>query len=326
MALVTAQTLIKRMFGKLEVFSPGEAIPAADALDAFADLNMMMGSWALQPLTIPSIARQVFPITADLGSYTIGPGGNLDTPRPNSLTGAALLLNNNTDPVAVTSITRSGFVATVTTTAPHGASDGQNATIAGASPAPFNGTFPITVTGASTFTYVFQGAATNATGTITALFESTESDAVELPCPILTDDARQWQQIKSLPSPLATTVYYDPMFWGGFGRIELWPVPTVSTHALVLYRPYQLSTFSSPTAQYHLPDGADEAIIYNLAVRRAPDYGKGALIQQNGVREMAASTLATYKRGNTKISDLPIDPAFTMSRRGGYNILTDTGG
>ncbi len=323
MALVSAQTLIKRMFGKIEVFQPGESIPADDAQDALAELNMMMGSWALQPYTIPAIAREVFPITADVGVYTIGPGGDFDTSRPTVMpTGAALLLNNNLTPVAVTSITRSGFVATVTTTAAHGASTGQNATIKGATPAAYNGTFPITVTGASTFTYAFQGAAASASGTITVLFESNLSEVVEMPCPVITDDARQWIQIKSLASPLFTSVYYNPTYFGGFGTIELWPIPTESTNALVLYRPLQLSTFTSLTAQYQLPDGVDDAIVYNLAVRRAPDYGK---IPSPIVVAMAGATIGNYKRGNIKMADLPIDPAFTMNTRRTYNIITDQG-
>lgn len=56
---------------------------------------------------------------------------------------------------AISSITWSTNVATVTTTSPHGftESDVINLTIAGAVPAGYNGTFACTITGASTFTY-----------------------------------------------------------------------------------------------------------------------------------------------------------------------------
>lgn len=54
---------------------------------------------------------------------------------------------------AITSLAWSGGVVTATTTAPHGLVTGTNVTIAGAAPAGYNGTFPVTVTGASTFTY-----------------------------------------------------------------------------------------------------------------------------------------------------------------------------
>lgn len=70
---------------------------------------------------------------------------------------------------AVTSITRSGSVATVTTPYDHGFSTGQSITISGATQTEYNGTFTITVIGATSFTYTVTGTpATPATGTITA--------------------------------------------------------------------------------------------------------------------------------------------------------------
>lgn len=68
---------------------------------------------------------------------------------------------------AVTSITRVGAVATVTTTAAHGLFNGDFVTISGATQVEYNGTYVITNVGASTFDYTVAGApATPATGTI----------------------------------------------------------------------------------------------------------------------------------------------------------------
>ena len=67
---------------------------------------------------------------------------------------------------AVTSITSVTTTATVTTTAPHGLTSGASVTISGASPVAYNGTYTITVTGESEFTYVFAGGTSPATGTI----------------------------------------------------------------------------------------------------------------------------------------------------------------
>lgn len=72
------------------------------------------------------------------------------------------------DSEPVSSITRSGTVATVTTTSPHPLETGDDVLIEGASPSSYNGEKTITVTGPSTFTYaVSSGLATPATGTIT---------------------------------------------------------------------------------------------------------------------------------------------------------------
>ena len=66
---------------------------------------------------------------------------------------------------AITSITRSGTLATMTTTTPHGLATGNQITITGNLPTAFNGTYIVTVTGASTLTYVM--ATTPATDALT---------------------------------------------------------------------------------------------------------------------------------------------------------------
>lgn len=67
-----------------------------------------------------------------------------------------------------TTITRSGTVASATTTGSHGFTTGEVVTIQGAVESPYNGAQTITVTGATTFTYTVAGApASPATGTIT---------------------------------------------------------------------------------------------------------------------------------------------------------------
>lgn len=70
---------------------------------------------------------------------------------------------------SVSGITRSGSIATATTAANHGYSTGDLITIAGAAQSEYNGTFQITKTGDTTFTYTVTGTpVTPATGTITA--------------------------------------------------------------------------------------------------------------------------------------------------------------
>ena len=64
----------------------------------------------------------------------------------------------------ISTITHVGAVATLTTASPHGLETGNYVTISGASPSEYNGSFVITKTGASTFTYTMASTpATNAT-------------------------------------------------------------------------------------------------------------------------------------------------------------------
>ena len=72
----------------------------------------------------------------------------------------------------ISSITKSGTTATLTTASPHGLLTNNRVTISGASSSEYNGTFVITKTGASTFTYVMASTpAANATvvGTYTTI-------------------------------------------------------------------------------------------------------------------------------------------------------------
>ncbi len=70
---------------------------------------------------------------------------------------------------AVTSITSVGTLATVTMANPHNLKTGMQVVVSGFTPAGYNGTYTITVTGASTFTYVLAGAlgVTTVTGIVT---------------------------------------------------------------------------------------------------------------------------------------------------------------
>lgn len=79
------------------------------------------------------------------------------------------VLQNGYGSVNVSSITRSGTTATVTTATPHGLSTGDSATIGGAAQADYNIDAVVTVLTATTFTYdVANSPTTPATGTITA--------------------------------------------------------------------------------------------------------------------------------------------------------------
>ena len=85
------------------------------------------------------------------------------------ITALDAILVNGYGQVNVSSITRSGTTATVTTATAHGFSTGDVALIAGAAGAAYNGEFVVTVTGSTSFTYDVAGSpSTPATGTITS--------------------------------------------------------------------------------------------------------------------------------------------------------------
>lgn len=149
---------------------------------------------------------------------------------------------------------------------------------------------------------------------------------VEVPRAVLTDDAWQAIQIKTLRSSQFTDVYFNATYDDDLGTINLWPVPNTDVNQLVIYRQSQIALFPSLSAQVFLPPGAEDAIEYGLARRLLAPFGVTDEGIVGDITDMAAQTLATFKRGNTKLVDMTTDPALTASQRGGYNILTGTGG
>lgn len=82
----------------------------------------------------------------------------------------------------ISSATRSGGTATVTTSAPHRLTDNQRVSIGGVSSSAFNGTFTVTgVTNATTFRYALSGSGSGTGGSITPLnlFISPSSGAMD---------------------------------------------------------------------------------------------------------------------------------------------------
>lgn len=125
---VYALDLITAAFGNLNVFQTGATIPAPMAQDGFLRLNRMIGMWAIQTYTIPSIERHAFPLVANKGGpalpYTIGTGGDFNIPRPPSqghITNVALILGG-TSPAVETArayYTDDGYAAIVIKTLPN---------------------------------------------------------------------------------------------------------------------------------------------------------------------------------------------------------------
>lgn len=108
MPSVTANTLIGNAFTVLNVFLPGESVPAADANAGRTHLNLLLDSWRQQGCTVPVINRSTFATVANQGGpsnpYTIGTGGNFNTTKPPAqwaVTGAGLLLNSSSPAVEI---------------------------------------------------------------------------------------------------------------------------------------------------------------------------------------------------------------------------------
>ncbi|TKI02733.1 hypothetical protein [Martelella alba] len=191
--LSTAETL--PMWGGVGIF---ERIPADGqnplgpvvgraasfaALAGFSVFNQAHNGITTPQSNVPMMAGGMSVSYHRLGSrqrLAVACSAALVAAAPNSATNFAVgwdLTNQQLIPyqtvastVTISSITWATGVATVTTAAAHGLSNGAYVNITGAVPAGYNGTYQVTVTGTTTFTYILAtnpGAETTP-GTVTA--------------------------------------------------------------------------------------------------------------------------------------------------------------
>jgi hypothetical protein len=321
--MARAGTLINGALTLAGVLAQGETATAPDAQESLRRLNQMVSSWRTQFGTIPAVVRTVFPLVANQQTYTIGLGGEFNVPRPLTIPAAALWLNALGTPETVT-ITRSGFTATVTLVG-HGYAVGDETNISGAIQLDYNGLQTVqSVPTANTFTFTVQGTpVTPATGTITA--SPVNGQPVEIPRPVITDQAYWGNQLKNMPNSEFTGVYYNPTY--PFGTIVLWPRPNTAENQLVLYLQTAFTGFADLVTEYDFPDlpGYADALEYNLAVRLCAPFGR-SLSNIPEIVELAREHLGLIKRANNRLVDLQTDATvLTYDRRHGYNLNTGTG-
>lgn len=60
----------------------GRTASTSVMLDAFNSLNALVDAWNAEQLSVYAIERRTFTLTIGVGTYTIGIGGALNTPRP----------------------------------------------------------------------------------------------------------------------------------------------------------------------------------------------------------------------------------------------------
>lgn len=93
----TALQLATLAYRDIGVLSQGQSISSYQSQEALTRLNTFVDSLGAQPQSMPFVARLTFPLVSGQGTeaapYTIGPGGDFDTPRPLRLNGAGLILN-----------------------------------------------------------------------------------------------------------------------------------------------------------------------------------------------------------------------------------------
>lgn len=140
---------------------------------------------------------------------------------------------------------------------------------------------------------------------------------LRLPVKILTD--QEWSQIKlqNLTGSFPTKLYAD----GSFPQCNLyvWPAPSMPCQ-LELYTWQAFAQLYAQDDPIRYPDGYEEAITYNLAMRLAAMFRTQLTPEAIAI---AKDSLARIKSHNVPSPLMSCDPAIMPSARGGsFNWLT----
>lgn len=146
----------------------------------------------------------------------------------------------------------------------------------------------------------------------------------EYPVQIMTDYEWAKTVTKPLQSSIPTALWYDREYdSNGYGTIYIWPVPTVANQ-IALYSPVPVGEFTLPddlTTQIVFPPGYREFLMYHLALRIAPSFGKRASEITVGMANLA---MEKVKNSNLRMNTLRVDDALIRTQGGFYNWLNDS--
>ncbi len=98
---LSASTLITGALKLIGALSQGETAQPEDLNDGLVRLNELIDGWGTERLMVPSTTRTVFTTSANVGSYTIGPGGNINQAWPQSIDEAGYLYLAGTSTVEI---------------------------------------------------------------------------------------------------------------------------------------------------------------------------------------------------------------------------------
>lgn len=148
----------------------------------------------------------------------------------------------------------------------------------------------------------------------TLIIDDTQDPVTEIPIDVLSD--QRWAGImqKDLTNPLVQSIWFDHAYVAGLGLIYVWPIPDVGTTQLVLYTQQAITQFVNLVSTYVAPPAYEDALVYQLARRLAPEYNMDAPAT---VIELAKETFGILKRANIRPVEIGVDTGLLARDRGG---------
>lgn len=140
---------------------------------------------------------------------------------------------------------------------------------------------------------------------------------LELPLEDLTNDGWASIPVKNIQSTFPTKVWDDDGF--PLRSLSFWPIPTAACQ-LVPYAWAALSQFADLVTDYEFPPAYLNAIVFNLAIDLAPEFGSPVSME---VAQRAIQYKSIIEAMNAPLIELRCDPALVNPEGQIYNWLTD---
>jgi len=179
-----------------------------------------------------------------------------------------------------------------------------------------NITVPL-VAGTASYTIGTSGATVTATSPVRIESAYTRKSNIDYLIELI--DSNQYNGIASKTSASDIPEY---LYFNGTNpnsTITLYPVPNeVNNLYLTVWTPY--AAFAAATDTFTMPNGYEDAVAYNLAIRLWPEYP--AVQLSPVVVELAKTTLASIKRINQQSVIQTTQLAKMFGKNRGYNIIS----
>jgi hypothetical protein len=95
--IIQVQQLITFALQDIGSIAKQETPTSDEMADGLTKLNFMIDAWAVRSLMVLGTILQAFPLVPGQSAYTIGTGGNFNTPRPSAVTDAFIRDGNGSD-------------------------------------------------------------------------------------------------------------------------------------------------------------------------------------------------------------------------------------
>lgn len=276
---MTVQDIIKTSLRKLAVVASGETVPPAELYDGLDALQTMLRSWSGKKLNSYATVEELVVLTSSQATYTWGLStSDIITTRPYEIVNAYLeeaITDYERIKTAILNAGGTGYhVGDILTITQSGASGGTLRVLT------------LNTTAVATFEIVTKGTGYFIANGLATTVAPSGGTGAKINITAIEEDKRNYKMLRPVSSnqydALAVNLTEDEpdryCYFPNYPEASLYFYPCPDDSYTIRFntiKPFvELNSFDALSSTLSLPPVYEEAVIYNLAIRLAPEYGK----------------------------------------------------